>query len=169
MRVGVAVLVPRDAGLGVVAVGRDLHRGPRAVLVEPAEAADELLLAAVAPEARACTARPNGRGTRPVSPDRDPLGPGVAEQAVGEQPELMRRGVTAWISRTRLAAEARLLERDRYSPGGRSTWTAPVARDRASNDPAPALELQQHVGQGDVALVTDITDEHDGSLWETGS
>ena len=51
MRVGVAVLVPLDAGLGVVAVGRDLHRRPGPVLVEPAEAADELLLQPVAPQA----------------------------------------------------------------------------------------------------------------------
>ena len=50
VRAGVAELVPLDAGLRVVAVGRDLHRGPRAVLVEPAEAADELLLPAVAPQ-----------------------------------------------------------------------------------------------------------------------
>ena len=50
MRTQVADLVPRNAGLRVVAVGRDLHHGARAVLVVPAETADELLFPAVAPE-----------------------------------------------------------------------------------------------------------------------
>ena len=89
-RVGVAVLVPGDAGLGVVAVGRDLHRGPRAVLVKPAEAADRLLF-------RFRTARDSTVGLDRVDPKLgllaglDPLGPGVAEQAVGQQAEVMRR------------------------------------------------------------------------------
>ena len=37
----VALLVPLDAGLCVVAVGGDLHRCPRSVFVERADAADE--------------------------------------------------------------------------------------------------------------------------------
>src|SRR5262249_12696486 len=46
----VADAVPGDAGLRVVAVGRDLHGGAGAVLVVPAESADELLVPAVAPQ-----------------------------------------------------------------------------------------------------------------------
>ena len=42
--------VPLDAGLGVVAVGRDLHRGSRSMLIEPTETAHELGSPTVPPE-----------------------------------------------------------------------------------------------------------------------
>ncbi len=89
LRVGVAVLVPLDAGLGVVAIGRDLHGRPRPVLVEPADLA-ATSFPAVAPQVELVRLdrmdAELGLSHRP-----HPLGPGVAEQAVGQQAELERR------------------------------------------------------------------------------
>ena len=83
MRIGIADLVPLDAGLGVVAVWRDLHHRPGTMLVEDAEIADEFLLQSVAPEGKLI------RFDR-VNPELRfftgayPLWPDVTEQAVGK-------------------------------------------------------------------------------------
>ena len=88
-RAGVAKLVPHYPGLGVVAVRGDLHGGARPVLVEPAQWADVLFLPAVAPQIEAV-------GFERVDAELgllaclDPLGPGVAEQLMREQAEVVR-------------------------------------------------------------------------------
>ena len=113
-RVGVAELVPGDAGLRVIAVGRDLHRGPRAMLVKPTQAADELFLETIPPETQVI-------GLDRVDPELghlaslDPLGPGIAEQAVREQAKLIRRLARSDLDPHALGAEAGLLKRNLVS------------------------------------------------------
>ena len=119
-RVSVAELVPGDAGLRVITVGRDLHRGPRAMLVKPTQAADLLFLEAVPPETQMI-------GLDGVDPELglfarfDPLGPGVAEQAIRKEAELMRRLARSDLQSHALGPEAGLLKVTLYVPGGRST------------------------------------------------
>src|SRR5205814_10036411 len=132
VRVGVAVLVPFDAGSGVIAIGRDLHRGPRAVLVEPAQAADVLFFDPVPPE------------TELIRLDRvhselgllarlDPLGPGVAEEAIRQEPEVMQRSSWGDLHLGALGPVAGLLERQLV----RTRWQVDV--DRAAR-PRAGLE-----------------------------
>src|SRR5688572_29818695 len=111
MRTEIADLVPADAGLRVIPVGGDLHYRARPMLIVPAEAADEFLFPAVAPQLKLVRLHRMhaklGAFTRPHA-----FRPGVAIKRVREQPELVR------LPRLRrhahaLASEARLGERDR--------------------------------------------------------
>src|SRR5207247_323876 len=76
--------VPLHSGLGVVAVRRDLFRRAGAVIVEPAEVLDQFPVPAVAPQRQLVGV---GRMDAELSflPCRDPLRPGVAEQAIREE------------------------------------------------------------------------------------
>ena len=131
-RAVVADLVPLHAGPGVVAVGGDLHRRARAVLVEPAEAADELRRPPVAPQLQLVRLDRVDAELAGLAA-ADPLGPGVAEQAVGKEPELVRRR-DGHRHPASFGPEAGALQGDGVAPGGRSRCTAPVARERASHD-----------------------------------
>ena len=84
----VAVLIPLHARLGVIAVGRDLHIGPRPVLVKRADAADELLCGTVAPQFQFVL-------DHPVHPEFGPFpaahafGPHIAQQPVRQEAKLV--------------------------------------------------------------------------------
>ena len=106
------MFVPLDAGLRIVSVGRDLHGGPRAVLVKPADLADELLADAISPEAQVI-------GLDRVNAELgllaclQPFGPGVAEQTVGEQTKLVGLAqLSCDLQLNALGAEAGLLKGD---------------------------------------------------------
>src|SRR5262249_29678434 len=88
VRTGIAKLIPHHAALRIVAVGCDLHGGPRAVLVEPTDGPHELFLPAVAPELEligriAVHAELAGLATL------HPFGPRVTEKIVLEQAEVV--------------------------------------------------------------------------------
>src|SRR5262249_3312918 len=85
----VADLVPLDAGAGVIAVGRDLHGRSRTVLVVPAEAANQFLAPAVTPQ-RQLVLLDGVDAELALLAGADALRPGVAEQAVGQQTEMVR-------------------------------------------------------------------------------
>ena len=84
---GVADGVPAHAGLRVIPVGGDLHGGARSVLVEPADGPHELLLPPVAEQLELVRLAGVDAEFR-LLPGADAPGPGVSQQAVGEQPEL---------------------------------------------------------------------------------
>ncbi len=162
VRTAVADLVPGHAGLRVIAVGSDLHDGARAVFIVPAQAPHPLLAPAVAPQ------------LQPIRFDRvdaelgpfagaDALGPGVAEQAVGEQAEVIR------LSRPRrqtqaLAAEAGLGERHLVLAGRQLGVHGPAGARARLPRLAVAGKFQQHVGQGRITLVADVADQHPSPL-----
>src|SRR5439155_18203366 len=89
MGAGVAELVPHRACLRVIAVGRDLHRRPRPMFVEPADRPHQLLLPAVPPQLelvrRVAMHAKLARLAR-----ADPLRPRVAQQIVLLQAKLLR-------------------------------------------------------------------------------
>src|SRR5207244_3638032 len=84
VRACVAECVPLRAGLRVVAVGSDLHCGARAVLVKPADRADQLFLAPVTPHGELVRLGGVDAELRCFA-RADPLRPGVPQQAVGEE------------------------------------------------------------------------------------
>ena len=163
VRVGVAVLVPLDAGPGIIAVGRDLHRGPRAMLVEPAEAADELLLDPISPEGELI--RFDGMDPElGLLAALDPLGPRITEQAVRQQSEMMGRPARCHLHPDTLGPVSGLLERDPIRPG-RQFEVDRTGRPRAGLErPRFPFEFQEYVGQCDVTLIAHITDPHRGKI-----
>ena len=126
------------------------------MLVEPAQRADVLFLPAVAPQIEAV-------GFERVDAELgllarlDPLGPGVAEQLMREQAEVVRP-VGVDVDLPALGAEAVFLQGHGVGAGGN------VGEDLAGG-PRAGFEVQVFVGefelhvvQGDVAFVADVAD-----------
>src|SRR5262245_49479231 len=88
------------------------------------------------------------------------LGPGVAQQAVAEQPELMH-GAGTDVSSGPLGTETRFREDDRVIALGTVTVDR-SARARAGfpRRAAGVGQLHEHVRQRCVALVAHVTDQH---------
>src|SRR5262249_2904433 len=105
----VAALFPLDAGLRVVAVGRDLPDGARAVLRRPPPPPHAPLPAALAPPLRP-VAPARADADRGLLAGARALGPGVAGQAVGEQAERVRQAGPRRHAHA-LGAVARLVQR----------------------------------------------------------
>src|SRR5262249_46589466 len=153
-------VVPGDASLDKMAIGQDLDRRPRTVVIVPADVTDELLVVAISPQAKFVR-------LDSMDPELDgvagpaPLRPGVAKQAIRKQtkvhrPGIRKRGLHA------LGAEARLAQADLIVAGGKVRIDR--ARGRGTGDDprtVRAAQLNQNVGQGGVILVTDIAQEHD--------
>src|SRR5207248_1148308 len=84
-----ADLVPGNAGLRVIAVGGDLHDRARAVLVVPAQAADELLLPAITPQLQLVRLDRCDAKLRRLA-GAHALGPGIAVQRIGHEAKVIR-------------------------------------------------------------------------------
>src|SRR5207249_12263862 len=105
LAVNAEAVVPAHAGLDEMAVGHSLHGGARAVVVVPADVADELFLEAIAIEQQLVRLDGVDAKLHRVA-GAAPLRPGVAEQAVGQEAE-MDRGAAKGDADT-LGAEAGL-------------------------------------------------------------
>src|SRR5262249_23592531 len=88
VRAGVAELVPLGPRLRVIAVGRDLHRRPRAVFVVPADGAHQFLLVAIPPK-RELVLLDRMHAKLGFLAGSHPLRPGIAEQAIAQQAEVI--------------------------------------------------------------------------------
>src|SRR5262249_3837776 len=86
-------VVPVDAALDKVAIGQRLRGRARSVIVEPAQIADAFSAEAVAPELE-LVGRDGVHAKLNFIAALGPFGPGVAQQAVEEQPELHGRRPT---------------------------------------------------------------------------
>ncbi len=101
----------------------------------------------------------------------DPFRPDVAEQPVGEQPELVR-GRGGHRDPAALCAVAGMLQGDRVAPGGQIDV-------HATGRPRPGLpglaatvdEFERDAGQGEIAFIAYVTDQHGNvrSGWMRGS
>src|SRR5712691_2775647 len=81
-------LVPPNPNSSVVAVGRNLHHCPRPVFVVPAQPADEFFVPPVSPQFDLERLdRMNAKFRR--FPAAHELRPGVTEQTVGEESEMV--------------------------------------------------------------------------------
>ncbi len=156
---GVAVAVPLNAGLRVVPVRRQLHVRPGAVLVVPADGAHELLLAAVAEEFQLVGLVAVNAELRALAAAH-PLGPGIAKQPVGEEPEVAGAALddadAHALAAVALAGEDHLAGPRRqirvHGAGGAGPRLHHVSRGSG--------ELQERVRQGHVALVAHVSDQH---------
>src|SRR6185503_10020769 len=133
--------IPLHAGPRVVAVRRDLHGRARAVIVEPAEPLDELLLAPVSPQVERV-------GLRRMDPRlgriarADALRPRVAEQPVRQEAEAERTAVGAHGHARAPRAEARALEHEGVGAGREVRVDRPAgARPRLERAAAIVEEL----------------------------
>ena len=89
-----------------------------------------------------------------------PLGPGIAQQAVCEQPEVVGLRVGSDVDRHALCAETGFLKRHPVRPG-RDLDVDRTRRPRAGLERAASrFELQEDVGQGDVTLIADVGYQH---------
>ena len=140
----VAVLVPLGAYLSVIAVGGDLHIGARAMLVEGADTADEFLVGAVAPQLEAVFDHGVNAELGALAAF-DASGPHIAEQAVGEQAEVIGL-VGVGLHLDDLGAVAGAAEDDFVGAG------LDIGVDRAGDgragrgDAAGAAEFEEDVG-----------------------
>src|SRR5262245_47152483 len=106
MRAPVALLIPSNAHLDIIAIRRDLHCCSWRMFVEPANVANELLLIAVSPQAQVvwlyCVHTEFGAFST-----THPLRPHIARQAIREQAEVIRRLFRLHEKLDRLGAESR--------------------------------------------------------------
>ncbi len=89
MGAAVAGFVPVDAGLDVVAIGRDLHHRTWSMLIEPTEHGNELFFESITPEGesvRFMRVHPKLRALARFHP----FGPDISEQAIGKEAKLVR-------------------------------------------------------------------------------
>lgn len=128
--------VPGDADSGVVAVRAELHGGLWAVFAKVAEITEELGFQAVSPEDEL-------GGLDRVDPELGavagarPLGPDVAEQAVGEHAELVRfAGFDRQVNP--LGSKAGFRQGDATGARGEIGVDRPEVLERASTDPSLA-------------------------------
>ena len=151
-------LVPLHACLCVVAVGCDLHRGTGAVLVEGADTSDELFLCSVSPEFEFVLLDGVHAEFR-TFPGAHALGPHVSQQAVGEQPKVMRIPVSHCHGDD-LGAITFPAEHDLVLSGRdvRIDGSGDCGARRDSG--TIAAEFEQHLGQRHVTFVAHITDQH---------
>ena len=159
MRARIALAVPLHAGLGVIAIRGHLHDGARSVLIEPAEHAQELLVATVSPK-RELVRFDGVHAELGTLAAFHPLRPHIAKQAIGEQPELIRCCAVD-LDSDALGAEPGLVERDavpsrfdvrdHFAPRGR-------VRDRY-RFPVP-IDLDRHIGDRHVSLIADESNQH---------
>ncbi len=141
---GIAEFVPHDPGLGILAVGGDLHDGARAVFVELAQRADVLFLIAIAVEIELI-------GFERVHtefgflPGFYAFRPGVAEQFVREQAEMMW-SVGGEVDLRTLGTETVFLQGDGVGAGGA------IGEDFAGS-PRAGFDVQRLVGDLELYVV----------------
>src|SRR5262245_58551034 len=162
---GVAEFVPHYAGLRIVAVRCARRRRPWAMLREPAQRSDELLLPSVEPQVDL---------VRSVTVDAelalvaafDPLRPGNPEQIVFQQTEVMRL-IGCQINRDAFGAVA-VFGEDYFIASGLDIRVDRAAGARASGDrTARADQFDLDPGQSDVSFVADVAEKHGGQTPRT--
>ena len=91
VRAAIAGLVPLDAALGIVAIGRNLHDGAWPVLIKPAQQLHKLPFPAITPEAEAIGFGGMDTKLGPFPRLHRPR-PDIAQQTIGQQAELIGPG-----------------------------------------------------------------------------
>src|SRR5262249_16943864 len=140
----------------------------RAVLVEPAEAPDELGRPTVAPQLQVVLLDGVYAELAGLTA-ADPFGPDVAAQPVGKEPELVRRR-DGHRHPASFRPEAGPLQGDGVAPG-REVEVHRAGRPGAGL-PRPAAvvdEFERDVVQGGVAFVAHVSDQHEEDLRQNGS
>ena len=157
MRAAIAGLVPLYACLGIVTIRGNLHHRAWTMFIKPAQEFDELPLPAITPEAEAIRLGRMDPKFGAFATFHRPR-PGIAHNTVGQKAEVigLRR---VHRHRHTFGTKAILDEGDMVFTWCEIRLHCP-ARGRTHNGDrlAPLLKLQEHIGDGNIAFITDISD-----------